>query len=298
MTRLTNIFVRVKEQFGLWFMRTIAVCLLIILFLVTTGGISQKDRWSINDIKVAGANVVVGDDISARVAEKLVGNYYFVYSKGNSYLFPWREIEASLLQTFPRLSTATARRVSNKTIAIEITERKPFALWCGDEYNKEISELNDCWFIDDTGFVFDRAPTFSEGVYLEVYGGLPRVQNEDMVRATMLQERFVTARIFQNATRKNLGTPIRIVIKPDGEYGVTVQTSEAYPMLASVELQFKDKQDSDILMQNIIAALSEQFPSGASRQIDLRDTIPQDRKRKLQYIDLRFNKKVYFGFEK
>ncbi len=298
MSRFANIIARLNKQFGVWFIRTVASIILILLFFVTVGGISQNDRWKINDIKVSGAYAVSSDEIRAHISEKLFGNYYFVYSRGNSYLFPRREMEATIIQAFARLSTATVHRVSDKTIAIEITERKPFALWCGEEYNKEMYELNDCWFIDDTGFVFDRAPTFSEGVYLEVYGGTDGVENGDALRTAIIHERFLLARTFQNAIRKDIGTPLRIIMKPDGEYGVTIQTSHMYPILIGVELQFKDKQDPDILVQKLIAALPVQFPEYASRPIDLRDTIPQDRKKKLQYIDLRFNKKVFFGFEK
>ncbi len=286
MSRLANIFARVSEQFGVWIMRIVAVSLLALLFFVTGGGISQNDRWRINEINVSGSNVVAGDEIRALVDEMLLGNYYFMYSRGNSYLFPRREIQAVLLQTFPRLATATVRRVSDKIITTEITERKPFALWCGEEYNKERYELNDCWFIDDTGFVFDRAPTFSKGVYLEVYGGMENVQSDNMLRATIINEHFALAYAAQNAIRKDIGTPLRIIIKPDGEYGVTVRASQAYPVLKNVELQFKDKQNPDILVQNLISALPVQFPS---------DEAP---KKKLEYIDLRFNNRVIFGFEK
>ncbi len=292
MSRFANIFARVNEQFGVWFMRTVVSSILILLFFVTVGGISQNDKWKIDDIKITGAYAASSDEIRARVDEKLIGNYYFVYSRGNSYLFPRHEIETALLQTFTRLSTATVRRVSNKTITIEITEKKPFALWCGEEHNKEMYELNDCWFIDDTGFVFDRAPTFSEGVYLEVYGGIDGLKNGDALRTTILHERFVLANAFQNAIRKDIGMPLRIIMKPLGEYVVTVQSSTAYPILADVEIQFKDKQDPNILVRNLVVALPKQFPSGSMS------------KKKLQYIDLRFIDKlkifnsVIFGYEK
>ncbi len=295
----------------------LAVVVLLCLFFVTGGGISQNIQWKIDDIKVIGTNSISNSEIKDQVAEKLLGNYYFIYSKGNSYLFPKHEIETALLQTFPRLATVAVRRASDKAITIKITEREPFALWCGEEYNKEIYELNDCWYIDNTGFVFDRAPTFSGGVYLEVYGGIDGVENNNALGTAILSERFIFADAFQNAIRKDIGTPLRIIIKPLGEYVVAMQSSTAYPILADVDLQFKDNQDPNILAKNLVAALPVQFPAGASRQIDLRDlnllneairdgsasrsesdTIPQDRKRKLEYIDLRFNNRVIFGFEK
>ncbi len=286
MSRFADIFACAKEEFGVWLMRTIAVVILLLLFFVTLGGVSQNDRWRISDITISGANVVVSEDVRARVSERLLGNYYFVYSRENSYLFPRSEIEETLLEAFPRLSTASVRRVYDKTITIEVTERKPFALWCGEEYNKEMDELNDCWFIDDTGFVFDRAPIFSEGVYLEVYGGILGVENESILGGRIVRDSFVLAHTFQNIIKKEVGIPLRIKIKPDGEYGVTVQSSQTYPVLAGVELRFKGGQDPNILLKNIIAALPAQFPVGVIQV------------KKLEYIDLRFNKRVIFGFEK
>ncbi len=258
---------------------------LFLLLSVTAGGISQNDRWRVSEIKISGANVVPNDEIRARVGEKLLGNYYFVYSKGNSYLFPRREIEASLLQNFTRLATATVRRASNRTIIAEVTERKPFAIWCGEVYLREVNELNNCWFIDYTGFVFDRAPIFSEGVYPEVYGKLENIKNSNLSGARLLPDRFNFVQTIEQKIREKLGEPLRTIIKSEDEYGVTIHTSIIYPQLVGAELRFKDGTDADTLIKTLLSALPAQFPLNVASI------------RKLQYIDLRFGNKVFFGFE-
>ena len=284
MARLAIIFARVNEKLGVWFVRVVLVSVLLSLFFVTGGGISQNDRWKINDIKISGANVVSNDQIMTLVREKLLGNYYFVYSKDNSYLFPRHEIEATMLETFPRLSSVLVRRQGDHTIAIWVTERTPFALWCGKIFAFAPPEITDCYFVDETGFVFDHAPIFSEGVYFEIYGGIEGLQNDDVLRASITPERFMLVRAFESLLKKEIADPLRVMIKPDGEYGVTVRSSIMYPVLNGIEIRFKDGQDPDALVHNLSVALPIQFPSGPPP------------KKKLQYIDMRFNNKVVFGF--
>ena len=56
-----------------------------------------------------------------------------------------------LLETFPRLQSVLVERVDSHAIVVAVAERKPYALWCGDVFNAEMYELNDCWFIDENG---------------------------------------------------------------------------------------------------------------------------------------------------
>ena len=64
-----------------------------------------------------------------------------------------------------------------------------------------------------------------------------------------------------------------------------VRSSTLYPELVDAELYFKDGQGAERLMYNILSALPVQFPP---------DTFSE---KKLQYVDLRFGNKVFFGFE-
>lgn len=285
MAKIASIIAGLREHGSAWFMRGIAVLILAFLFFIAIGGISQNDRWKITRVIVTGTQTVDSDTVEALAREKLKGNYYIAYARENSEIFPRRDIEEGLLNVFPRLASAHAGRVDMHTISVKVSERKPYALWCGEAYLETGRPSEGCYFIDDAGFVFDRAPIFSDGVYLEVYGPLEGKQNENALRAHVPSAQFTLLFTVGQALARDLGEPLRIVLKPEGEVTVTMKKSAAYPVLAGVELRFKDSTTAEALMKNLLAALPVQFPA---------DIIP---KKKLLYIDMRFGNKIFFGFE-
>lgn len=267
------------------FSKAFAVAVLLFLFFVALGGVSQNNTWKIAEIKIAGTQVVDEDDLLALVKDKLEGNYFFVYARANSLIFPRREIEAELLKSFPRLKSVTARSSDAHAVTVEVAERKTSLLWCGEEFNIEAPALAECWLADEGGFIFDRAPVFSEGVYREIYSTLFYTNEGVPLRARVPPLRYAFARGVKQGIERELGDTSRIFIRPEGEYGIVIRASVLYPILAEAEIRFKDGQPAERLLHNLLAALPVQFPA---------DSIPQ---KKLQYIDLRFGNKVFFGFE-
>lgn len=268
-----------------FFSKSLAVTVLFFLFFVAFGGVSQNSTWNITEVKISGTQVVDENALLKLVQSKLEGNYFFVYARANSSIFPRRDIETGLLESFPRLKGVIARRSDAHTIAIEVTERKPLMLWCGEDFNAEVLVLAECWFVDDGGFVFDRAPIFSEGVYREIYSALLYANEGAPLRARVPPLRFAFVRAVEQGIERELGDTSRIFIKPEGEYGIVIHSSALYPILSGAEVRFKDGQPAERLIHNLLATLPVQFPA---------DDIPQ---KKLLYIDLRFSNKVFFGSE-
>lgn len=268
-----------------FFSKSLAVAVLLFLFLVALGGVSQNSTWKITEVKIAGTQVADEDDLLALVKDKLEGNYFFVYARANSLIFPRREIEAELLKSFPRLKSVTARASDAHAVTIEVAERKTLLLWCGEEFNIEAPALAACWLMDEGGFIFDRAPIFSEGVYREIYSALLYTDEGAPLRARVPPLRYAFARGVEQGIGREFGDASRIFIKPESEYGIVIRSSTLYPILSGTEIRFKDGQSTERLIHNLLAALPVQFPA---------DSISQ---KKLQYIDLRFGNKVFFGFE-
>lgn len=264
--------------------RALIVTILILLFFVAGGGISQNDRWRVEQIRVEGTNESDRDRLLLFTQDKLKGNYVFMYARENSYLFPRMEMERGILEEFPRLKSVKIIKIDNHTLLVSVAPREPFALWCGEEF-LHAEQLRDCWFIDDTGFIFERAPLFSTGVYFEVYGAPERVERDTFLRAVLPEERFQFVFAFVQELQKEGFSSLRIFIKPEGEYGIVIDSSEHYSMLRDAEILFRVRQDKNILMKNFLAALPVQFSPGS---------VP---KKKLLYVDLRFGNKVFFGFE-
>lgn len=285
MAKFAAIISGLREHGSHWFWRTVAVLVLAVLFFVAGGGVSQSDRWKVERVDISGAQAVESSAIEAFAREELKGNYYFVYARENSYLFPGREIEQGLLEMFPRLASARAEPIAPHAIAIKVSERKPYALWCGTAHLETWFPSEPCWFIDDTGFVFDRAPIFSDGVYVAYYSTLEGARDGDVLRAHIPASRFALMHDLMRALAREGNETLRIEAKPEGEMTLTMKKSTSYPVLAGVELRFKDAMNAEAITKNLLAALPVQFPDG---------TTP---KKKLLYIDMRFGNKIFFGFE-
>lgn len=285
MGKFATIVAAVQEQSGFWFSKASIVAILFFLFFVAGGGISQNERWRISHVDISGANTVPVDIIRALARQKLTGNYFFVYARENSRLFPSKEIEQVLLDVFPQFENVSVGRIDNNTIRIVIKERVPYALWCGDSFVSSVKELSKCWFIDAKGFVFDRAPIFSDGVYMEVYGKLIEKNIDEPLRGELLYNRFAIVDNFVKLIHKDIGKSYRVLIKPEGELEVVIHSSIKYPFLNNVAVRFKDESNPEVLVKNMLSAILVQFPNNI------------ESKKKLLYIDMRFGNKIFFGFE-
>lgn len=284
MEKFTTIVENVREQLGIWFMPALASVTLLFIFLIAGGGVSQNDRWRVDTINVVGANTVSSDAIRDVVKEKIAGNYFFVYARENSYIYPRGEIEGTLLGKFPRLVGAHAVRIDAHTISLEVSERKPYALWCG-ENTSAMLELESCWFIDNNGFIFDKAPVFSTGVYMQVYGEIENKNTEDPVQGVLPYERFAMVNSLSQMIRADVGVPRSVILKDDSEAELVIHSSTKYPFMTGVVIRFNDTNNQDVLMKNLLASIPVQFPDNVTS------------KKKLLYIDMRFGNKIFFGFE-
>lgn len=280
MANFANFLGRFREQTGVWFSRVLIIILLAGIFFIAGGGVSHKGKWQIINVEVSGASAVSPDAIKKIAMDKILGNYFLVYARNNSYIFPVGEINQALLSTFPRIAKVSIERIDDHSITVNVSERKPYALWCGAEQGAK-----DCWFIDEIGYVFDKAPVFSKGVYVEVYGKLIEKNIGEPLRASLPFDRFVTANTFAKLLSEKVGKPYRIALKPEGELEVTIFTSSKYLFLADTTVRFKDESTPETLLKNLLSATPVQFPNNVAL------------KKKLQYIDMRFGNKVIFGFE-
>jgi hypothetical protein len=137
-------------------------------------------KFSILNVSIEGAVSAPEADIKAKVTDDISGNYFFVFPKRNILLYPKSKIHTDILKQFPRVETVDLSLHSWNSLQAEVTERKPYAVWCKDEplmpenANSDQGEIvtGNCFFMDVTGFIFDQAPTFSGDTYIRYYGNL------------------------------------------------------------------------------------------------------------------------------
>lgn len=144
--------------------RRLALLAFVALILLSVAiFISRQEKFLITGVEVKGMEAINAEDIRAVVEDSLTGNYFWLVPRSNDLLYPRSEIKEHLRTRFPRFNYIGASVEGLNTLLVEVVEREPFALYCPSALNPE--EASACYFLDEEGFIFDNAPSFSGPVY-------------------------------------------------------------------------------------------------------------------------------------
>ena len=157
---------------------SVALLVLIVGLVI----VSRMEQMRIREITVVGANVIPKDDVIKVVNDLISEEYFWLVPKDNAWVYPEETIRTVLSRKFPRFNSVALSVAGLKTLEIGVTEREPFALYC-------IKDSTPCYFMDESGFIFDAAPTFSEGVYL--------IYSDEIPPAEPLGAEFLPAEEFR-----------------------------------------------------------------------------------------------------
>lgn len=246
---------------------------LAILILVSPIIILRSQRFLIKSITIAGNTVTKSEDIESLVATKLTGNYGLIVPHSSSIFYPKAAIQADLLLAIPRLKSVTITRTGWKGISITVTERTPAALYCT---NVTTAAPTGCYFMDQDGFIFSEAPSFSGGVYVAYTSESPL--------ESPLGHYFLDSATFAKlvAMLNDLNllhmTPKILIVKSDDSYNLTLSSG--------LVVIWKQEDDAKSVESNLIS-----FTNDASI-FDSTHTLAD-----LSYIDLRFGNKVFYKFK-
>jgi cell division septal protein FtsQ len=165
--------------------RVIYAILFFILFIIVVF-VSRLENLRIGTVSVNGSNVISQDLVIAVAKDQISGHYLWLVPKDNALFYPKGALRKMLFRKFPRFSSVALSLEGTEALEISVIEREPFALFC-------TGDSNTCYFLDETGFIFDFAPNFSEGVYF-VY------QREELSGDPLSQE-FLPESEFRQLSR-------------------------------------------------------------------------------------------------
>lgn len=246
--------------------RRIIYSVLIFLFLIVLTFASRLGQVRISEVRVEGAVVTNGESVASFVKELMSGYYLWVIPRNNALLYPRRYVEKELAKSFPRFSSIDISLERTQALLVEVVEREPFALYC------EGVEL--CWFLDEQGFVFDSAPSFSEGVYF-IYTTSPAVESP-------LGKPLLTLFEFQSISQFVLHLDT-LDVKPLAlEVG---ETDLALSLLGGATLTWARGSDAERIYSNLQSFLNS--PSIEAQE---------DFLLKVVELDLRTEDKVFYRF--
>jgi len=258
--------------------------ILFISIIFTASFFSSNENIVINKVEVTGAHIIDTEDIQKSVFENLDGKYVYLFSKANSFIYPHRKIYNDLLLSFPMIETLSVSKSNINTLNIDIKERVGSYLYCGENIPEDTAQLGEnCYFVNNDGFIFDKAPYFSGNVYFKYYIKLEGGQADPLGKQVLNIDQFHNlARFIDGVTSLGL-KPIYITEESDNRFLYLEHKSSA----TMPKIMFKNSDDLDMLLDNLSLSMKKkEFADEVNLKYD-----------KLLYLDLRFKNKVLYKFE-
>ncbi len=239
----------------------------IVLFLVAflacgaLVGIFSIEKFKIKNIEVNGNSYITKEQITGSVESIMSAKILGVVPQDRIFSFPEKKAESVLESRFGRLSFVEVKKQIPDTISVSVKEREPAAILC-------VVDSKDCSFVDDTGFIFEKAPFFSSGVFVKFFDERREKPGigQFLISRNMLQRLFVFLDKAEGYFDIN-----DVYLDDEGVY--KLQTNSGPFLLLS------EADDWSVVFSNLETFL-EGYKDG---------DLPN-----FEYIDLRFGNKVFY----
>ena len=201
--------------------------LIVLYSIVFTGlvvsGLSyltHLDSLSIRSVKVEGAFRLSSAQAESVALSRLAGNYGYLFSRSNSFLYPRQSIRRDL-EALPAVKSARISRSGLGELVVRIEERKEAALWCAGDSGK----TDDCYSLDDKGLVFAKRtnmcldsgacmPNPGEAGAPYIYRGL--ISGDPVGKTLLPEEEFKKMGFFMDQVGGLSDDPREAVLTPEG----------------------------------------------------------------------------------
>ncbi len=214
--------------------------------------------FQVKEVRVSGNHKIDSSDIKKTVWLQLERRIIFFSSK-SIFLADTDRITDEILKSKIQIAGITLKKTLPNIIEVEVNEREPVGVWCFDE---------DCFSIDKEGIVFNKNDNKS---------GLIIKYSEER-DFTLLGEKIIEPEILSSIITiyKELGkSPYletkEFIIFPSKR--LNVKTEEGW------EIYFSLKEDINWQLTKLGLSLEKEIPS--------------DKRRNLEYIELRFGDRVF-----
>lgn len=240
----------------------------LILVIIGTVALAYAPFWRIQAVVVVGAESIATSTIETFVKERLKGLYAYVLPKDNILLYPKSSLRAELLARFPALRSVVLRAENFSTLGVEVGERKPHALWCG-----ESPVTGDaCVLLDDAGVAYGSAVSFAGSAYFHYYGTASAAGSG---RQYLTEDTFRALDAMALAVASDIPEDTLIDIGVDAEKDVRMRFKSGFVII------FPLAEDAATILQRLKLARSA-------------DPFTEHKLSDFEYLDLRFGDKLYY----
>ncbi len=247
--------------------------LFILLVLGGVVGFLRKKDFQISEVTISGTKSLDPEIILKSSHKYLDGHYAIIIPKTNTLLLSKSDLIHYILEQIPSIEKASITFKAKNSIDIAVSEKKPSYVWCD----------TSCYFVDDTGMIYEPSPQFTQGVFITFTGG---TVDEDPIKDHFVSEKqfgdilktlAALAQLNVHVLNINFGDDTTIHI--DSIKGTTVG-------IETKLIITKDETNQDIFDALSLLMNDKTFTGALATKGGL-----------LQYIDIRFPDKIYYKFD-
>lgn len=250
--------------------------MVVVFFLTVIGATvfwSGHDFFETRVVEVVGNKFVSTEKIFQIIDEKTSGKNLLIFDKKNFIFLPVSQIVSRIENEVP-VDSVKLHRIGLNKIKIDITEQKPWALWCS-EFDDE-----NCFFVNAGGLIFAQSPEFIFDKLITLTG--PILGGNDVGREIIdgiVGQVYTDSTVFSKLVTieellKKIDIEIRAMSTTD--HDTFYLNTRAGPYLLI------DKNDDPIEIVNNLKTTLEQ------------ESIHDIQFANLEYIDLRFDGRAYY----
>lgn len=272
----TKLTIRRRKIFIFKFVFLIILTIILIILAVW---FFRLELTKITSILVFG-NEITQEEKLVGIADKyLEGEYFYLIPKSNIFLYPKDKIKEEIFFEFPRIKDVNIEYKNLHTISIEVFERKPLSLYCGKDFVEIEENTENCYFMDEEGILFSKAPDFSGNIFFKYFGDLdvkPKFPHLSPLGSRYMNiEKFRGFRLFIESFQDLNIKPI--TLNKNDEFDFTLLFEDGTKII------FRQDQELAMILDNLESVLEAESIKNTNKQLD--------------YIDLRFGNKIYYKFE-
>ena len=281
MERATDILKRSRQrQAAKQIRRGIVVVITLAIVAGFSAVVAHYHSFLLTEVVVSGNQTLSAAAFSAAATQILDQKYYYLWPKRSRWLYPRESLTAALASAFPRLSEVEVTTDQQKLI-LQVTERQGVALWC---------RVEECYFVDDVGYIFVRAPHFTGNPYLVISSPLVGEPIGQRPLSAGDFKKILTAAenlplIWWEALRSKIEV-VRADYQSGADWYLTLR-----PLAAT------DEAEAFVVRLSLTPAMEETLGNAAAAlTTEAFSEEWQTRAGRLDYFDLRFPPKVFYTF--
>lgn len=136
------------------------VLVLLAIIVISVWYVSRLPSLTIRSVDVSGGETISHDLVHQLVEAELEGEYLRFIPKRFVLMYPEDSIR-SVVSEIDRIKNIEIDTTSRTSIAVSFDEYVPDTLWC-------TLNLEECVFVDGSGFAFAKAPSLTGGSFLRL----------------------------------------------------------------------------------------------------------------------------------